>query len=120
MLVKTQADTHLPVDAGPLLQAYFTGAAIGLTAPGTSQLIPSCGYPRIAVAAENTVAGSINVQRYLDEAGTIPQGPALTQSLTAATAGVLNISDGNPFQSFTVNITGAGTLSGVAVLLQSR
>ena len=120
MLARTQADTHLPVDSGPLLQAYLTGAEIGLTAPGTSQLIQSCGYPKIAIGATNSVTGSINVQRYLDAAGTIPQGPALTTALTAATPGVLNVTDGVPFMSFTVNVTGAGTLSGVAVLLQSR
>lgn len=120
MLVRTQADVHTPVDSGPLLQAYLTGTDIGLTAPGTSQLIASGGYPKFAVGATNSVAGSINVQRYLDAAGTIPQGAALTTSLSAGVAGVLNANDGLPFQSFTVNITGAGTLSGVAVLMQSR
>lgn len=120
MLARTQADTHTPVDSGPLLQAYLTGPSIGLSAPGTSQLIPSGGYPKIAVAATNTVAGSISVQRYLDAAATIPQGPALTQALSAGTPGVLNVADGAPFQSFDVTITGAGALSGVAVLLQSR
>jgi len=120
MTVPSQADTHLPVDSGPLLQVYLTAAQIGLTAPGTSALIQSNGYPRIAVGAINSVAGSINVQRYLDAAGTIPQGPALTQALTAVTPGVLNISDGAPFLSYTVNVTGAGTVTGFGVLMQSR
>lgn len=120
MIAKTQADTHLPVDSGPLLQVYLTAAEIGLTAPGTSALIQAGGYPRIAVGATNSVAGSINVQRYLDAAGTIPQGPALTQALSAGVAGVLNVSDGAPFLSYTVNITGAGTVTGFGVLMQSR
>jgi hypothetical protein len=119
MRANTQADTHLPVDSGPLLQIFLSAQQLGLTAPGTSPLMASGGYPRLAVGATSSTAGSISVQRYLDAAGTIPQGPALTQSLSAATAGVLNVNDGAPFQSFTVTISG-GTLSKVGALLQSR
>lgn len=119
MLAKTQTDVHTPVDSGPLVQAFLTAAQLGLTSPGTSPLMSSGGYPRIAVGATSSATGSISVQRYLDAAGTIPQGPALTQALSAATAGVLNVSDGAPFQTFTVTITG-GTLSNVGALLQSR
>lgn len=119
MLAKTQTDVHMPVDSGPLVQAFLSAAQLGLTAPGTSPLQVSGGYPRIAVGATSSATGSITVQRYLDAAGTIPQGPALTQALTAATPGVLNVSDGAPCQSFTVAIAG-GTLSNVGCLLQSR
>lgn len=120
MIAPSQADTHLPADSGPLLQVFLTAAQIGLTAPGTSALIQSGGYPRIAVAATNSVAGSINVQRYIDAAGTIPQGAALTQALTGGVSGILNVSDGAPFLSYTVAITGAGTVTGFGVLMQSR
>ncbi len=120
MLVKTTSDTHLPVDLGPVLQAYYTAAELGLTAPGTSPLIQSNGYPNISVTATNSVAGTLVVQRYFDAAGTIPQGAAISVSLSAGVAGVLNSNDGVPFQSFTVQITGAGTLSNVAMLMQSR
>lgn len=119
MLESSQSLTHLPVDAGPLVQVFLTGAQLGLTAPGTTPLMLSGGYPRIAIGATSSSTGSISVQRYLDQAGTIPQGPALTQSLTAATAGVLNVNDGAPFQSFTITIAG-GTLSNVGALFVSR
>ena len=119
MLANSQTDVHTPVDSGPLLQAFLSAADLGLTTPGTSPLQLSGGYPRIAVGATSSATGSITVQRYLDAAGTIPQGPALTQALTAATAGVLNAADGAAFQSFTVAIAG-GTLSNVGCLLQSR
>lgn len=119
MRANTQVDVHLPVDSGPLLQVFLSAEEMGLTAPGTSPLMLSGAYPRIAIGATSSATGSISVQRYLDAAGTIPQGPALTQALTAATAGVLNVSDGAPFQSFTVTIAG-GTLSNVGALLQSR
>lgn len=119
MLAETQADTHTAVDSGPLLQVFLSAQQLGLTAPGTSPLLFAGGYPRLAVGATSSSAGQISVQRYLDAAGTIPQGPALTQSLSAGVAGVLNVNDGAPFQTFTVTITG-GTLSNVGCLLQSR
>lgn len=120
MLETSQSLTHTPVDSGPLVQAFLSGTQLGLTAPGTTALIPAGGYPKIAIGATNSVAGSISVQRYIDAAGLIPQGVALTQSLTAGTAGVLNINDGAPFQSFTITISGAGTLTNVGCLFSSR
>ena len=119
MLETSQGNVHAAADAGALCQAFLTGAEIGLSAPGTSPLLMSGGYPRLAIGATSSATGSISVQRYLDQAGLIPQGAALTQALTAATAGVLNVNDGAPFQSFTVTISG-GTLSNVGLLFQSR
>jgi len=120
MLSKNQEDAHVVMDAGPVSQVFLSASQLKLTAPGISDLLQSGGYTKLAVGATNSVSGSIVVQRYLDVAGTIPQGAPLTQALTAATAGVLNVTDGLPFLSFTVQITGAGTLSNVGALLQSR
>lgn len=119
MLESSPSLTHLPADTGPLVQAYLSGAQLGLTAPGTSGLIQAGGYPKIAVGAQSSTAGSVSVQRYIDQAGTVPQGVALTQALSAGVAGVLNVTDGLPFQSFIVTITG-GTLSNVGCLFSSR
>jgi hypothetical protein len=119
MLEASPSLTHTPVDAGPLVQAFLTGAQLGLAAPGTSPLILAGGYPKLAIGATSSTTGSITVQRYIDAAGLIPQGAALTQALTAATAGVLNVADGLAFQSFTVAIAG-GTLSNVGCLFSSR
>ena len=119
MLETSQSITHLPVDSGPLIQAFLSASQLGLTAPGTSALLLSGGYPKIAVGATSSATGSISVQRYIDTQGLIAQGPALTQALTAATAAVLNVEDGAPFQSFKITITG-GTLTNVGCLLSSR
>jgi hypothetical protein len=119
MLETSPSNTHTPVDAGPLVQAYMSGTQLGIASPGTSPLIQACGYPKLAIGATSSTTGNISVQRYIDAAGTIPQGPALTQALTAATASVLNISDGAPFQSFVITISG-GTLSNVGCLFSSR
>lgn len=119
MLETSQSITHTPVDSGPLVQAFLTGAQLGLAAPGTSPLQLAGGYPKLAVGATSSATGSLSVQRYIDQAGLIPQGAPLTQALTAATPGVLNIADGAAFQSFTVTITG-GTLTNVGCLFSSR
>jgi len=122
-LESSQANTHTMTDGGPLAQVFINQAALassyGLTAQGvTSQIIPGGGYTNIAVGATSSAAGQISVQRYIDVAGLIPQGPALTLALTAAAAGALNIHDDAAFQSFTITITG-GTLTNVGLLLQS-
>lgn len=119
MLETSPSLTHTPVDSGPLVQAFLSGAQLGLTAPGASALIQAGGYPKLAIGATSSATGSISVQRYIDAAGTIPQGAALTQALTAATPGVLNVTDGLAFQSFTITIVG-GTLSNVGCLFSSR
>lgn len=120
MLETSQTNVHLPSDLGPLVQVYLNQATLFPTGGNTSPLLQAGGYPNIAIAATSTLAGSISVQRYLDEAGTIAQGPAVTQALTANTPGVLNINDYAPFLSFKVTITGGGVVSGAAALLNSR
>lgn len=119
MLETSPSLTHTPVDSGPLVQAYLSGSQLGLNAPGTTGVIQAGGYPKLAIGATSSSTGSISVQRYIDAAGLIPQGAALTQALTAATPGVLNVTDGLAFQSFTITISG-GTLSNVGCLFSSR
>ena len=120
MLETSQENAHVVMDAGPLVQVFMTQAQLGLVTPGTSLLIQSCGYTKIAVGATNSVSGSIVVQRYLDQAGLIPQGAPITQALYAGVAGTLNVTDGVPFGSFTIQITGGGSLTNVGALLQSQ
>ena len=125
----THLDTHEWIDNGPKLQKFLTAADIGLSASvaasggNTSNLIQSNGYGSLAVGATSSQAGTLTVQRYLDAAGTVQQGAALTASLTAGTAAVINATDGVPFGSFTVSVsnsgTSAATLSNVGLLLQA-
>lgn len=127
--VISHLDAHAWVDTGPKLQKFLTAADIGLStsvaASGSSQsaLVLSNGYGEFAFAVTSSQAGSVSIQRYLDTAGTIPQGAALTASLTASTAAVVNATDGVPFASFQVTVnnsgTAAATLSNVGLLLQA-
>lgn len=94
-----------------------TAAAPG-TIAGTSNWLSALMTTRtkngIAVGVTSTQAGAINVQRYIDAAGLVPQGGVQTATLAANTAAALNILTGEPFQSFTVQITNT---SGVTATL---
>ena len=82
-----------------------------IAASGTYQtgIIAIIGYPGIGIACQLTQVGSISVQRYLDAAGTIPTGSAITATLTANTLGVANITnDGVAWLSYQVTITSSG------------
>lgn len=123
-------DQGIQVNPGGAMQAQVPASVHGLAstvaASGntTSNLIPSDGFQIGAVGVTSSQAGQIIVQRYLDDAGQVKQGAALTASLVANTAQVLNITDGNPFASFTVEITNTGgstaNLTNLAILLQGK
>ena len=86
-----------------LVAAAMHGIPASVPASGnvTSNLIFTLGMQLAAIGVTSSQTGLITVQRYLDDAGLIKQGAALTQALAAATPAVLNITDGNPFASFT-------------------
>ena len=124
------ADVHTPFDSGPVLQFPVPAAQLNLAAsvPAagsvSSNLIQTNGYKVLALGVTSTQAGTATIQRYLDAAGTIAQGPALSVTLAASTAAVLNSNDGAAFQSARVTVTNsgasAGTLSNVLLLLQAN
>lgn len=123
------ADTHVYMDNGPSLQIFYSDAQAGISpsvaASGStlSPLIQTNGYTRIACGVTSSQGGSLVVQRYLDAAGTVPQGAALSVSLAAGVASVLNVIDGNPFASFTVEVTNTGSavadLSNFGLLIEA-
>jgi hypothetical protein len=121
-LESSQSNAHTITDAGPTVQVLIplTGAGAPAFVSGVSQVIPTGGYPRIAVTLTSSAAGTLAVQRYLDVADTIPQGAAVTATLVAGTSATLNITDMAPCQSFTISVPSGATLSNAAVLLQSR
>jgi hypothetical protein len=120
-----------PCATGPVFQADLTNWAGMGVLPGTiaaagnftSNVITSDGFRAIAAAVTSTQTGAISIQRYVDRAGTIPQGAALSTSLVASTSAVVNANDGVAFQSFTIKITNTGgstaTITGFALLLNA-
>jgi hypothetical protein len=123
-------DVGTQVNPGGAMQAIVPAATHGLpstiAASGniTSNLIFTDGLQIGAVGVTSSQGGVISVQRYLDDAGLVKQGEPLTANLTGTIAQVLNITDGNPFASFTVNISNSGlstaTLTNLAILLQGK
>lgn len=123
------ADVHTPFDSGPVLQfpvpasQLILAASVPASGNVSSNLIQTNGYKVLALGVTSTQAGTATIQRYLDAAGTIPQGPALSVTLSASTAAVLNSNDGVAFQSARVTVTNSGastaTLSNVLLLLQA-
>ena len=105
-----------PSTTGPVIQTDLTTWAgtppvpstIAAAGNYTSNVIYADGFRTLAAAVTSSQAGAISIQRYLDLAGLVPQGPAISASLVAATPQVVNVSDGLAFQSFKVTITNTG------------
>jgi hypothetical protein len=121
---------QFPIESvGPAAQSTVPVGVHGLNATVAasgntlSNLIKSDGYKTIAVGVTSSQGGAINVQRYLDDAGLVKQGAAISATLAANTAQVCNVTDGNPFASYTVTITNTGgstaTLTNLAILQQA-
>jgi hypothetical protein len=125
------AQYYEPVATGPVAQcdiSTWSGlppppASLAASGTWTSGVIVADGYKAIAAGVLSSQAGAISIQRYLDRAGNVPQGPAISATITAATAQVCNANDGAPFQSFVIKITNTGTvaatLSNFACLLNA-
>jgi hypothetical protein len=115
---------------GPAWQMQINTATIN--APGTiaasgtftSPVLGTYGNPHIAISAELSNAGTLSLQRYLDNAGSLAIGAATTLALTAGTLGVLDNLGTVIAQSFQFAVINgsavAGTLTNVAAVLQSR
>jgi hypothetical protein len=126
----SQVDVHTPFDAGPALQFLMLPTALNLSTsvPANNNVVSNViitnGYKALSFACTSSQTGSVSIQRYLDSAGTILQGAALTVSLSAATAAVLNNSDNAPFQSLKITVNNSAgsiaTLTNCALLLQAN
>ena len=119
-------------EIGPAMQYQVPASVHGINianpiphgGSASSEAIPSNGWQKIAVGVTSSKGGALSIQRYLDVAGTIPVGAAISTTLVAATANSVTATDGVPFLSFIVTITNtdgsaAATLSDLAVLQQS-
>ncbi len=128
-LVATQADTNTPMDIGSALQVISNADQLGLASTIaandniTSNVILTNGYKLFAFGLTSTQAGSLSIQRYLDNAGKIPQGAPLTANLAANKPMIVNTPDNVAFQSLQITVNNSGTsqatLSNVLLLIQS-
>jgi hypothetical protein len=119
-----------PSPIGPAMQYWVPASLHGMptTIAASSQVssavIVSEGYGLIGAGVISTQAGTIKIQPYLDEAGTMPLTP-VSLAITAGTLAVVNNTSTNaPFLSFQIIVTNsaasAATLSSFGLLLQAR
>jgi hypothetical protein len=121
-IVSTELESQYwePVGNGPAALADLSAWA-GLSASGPpaatiaasssyqSGVIPSNGFKAIGIGVTSSQAGTITIQRYLDAAGLVPVGAAITASITATTAQWATVNDGTPFRSFKFSVSNSGT-----------
>src|SRR5260221_3563652 len=87
---------YAPTAVGPALQYQLTPADHGLPASvvagatANSLIVPSDGFALVAAGVTASQAGQLGLQLYLDAAGTLPQGAAVTAALTAGQPGLVN------------------------------
>jgi len=115
------------------IPVYLTGGAVIVPTPPVAfpativagatfntGIMPTLGCKGLAASAELTQTGVLSIQRYIDLAGTIPIGAAITQAMSAATLATVSVNDGLPAASWQVSIqntSGAlGTLTNAALL----
>lgn len=119
---------YLGTGAGnPLpLQTYVTPPTpVPTTIPDAavwnSGLMQGMGYMNLSVSVEFTNNGVLSVQRYVDQAGIVPQGTPITVTVIPEIASVLNVGDQIPFGSFTVSLANEdatdGTVTNFYILL---
>jgi hypothetical protein len=121
-----------PEAVGPVTQidlsldAAQTGvipATVVAGTPFSTILLTADGFKAIAAGCILSTAGTIVIQRFIDAAGTIPQGAAISATLAAGVANSVSVNDGAPFQTYTVTITntgaGSANLTGFTLLLNA-
>jgi hypothetical protein len=123
-----QFDTPAPV--GPAMQYWVPASIHGLAAtiPAGGQIatnvIVSEGYTLIGAGVISSQAGTIKIQPFLDEAGTMALAPSSSAVTAASLAVVNNAGSAVPFQSLQIIVTNSGAssaaISSFGLLLQAR
>jgi hypothetical protein len=111
---------------GEATQGHGLPGTVNATSTVTSNVIKAYGFTLIGAGCTLSQAGAIKIQLYLDDAGTIPMGAAVSQTLAAGVANAVQTTAGGPapFRSFTVaiqNTSGSSaTITNPVILCQSR
>jgi hypothetical protein len=114
---------------GPAAQLIIPAAQLGLATPiaesgsSVSDVIPTNGFKIVAFGLTSSQAGSVSIQPYLDEAGTIAAAAPTTGTLVAGTPLVVAVT-GVTMSSLKITVTNssgttAANLTNVIVLLQA-
>lgn len=126
MLQRSAGEAQTPFAVGPVLQFYPTPptpfpATIAISDTWQSGIINADGFKAISVGVTSTQAGTLTIQRYVDQDGQVPVGAAITASIAASTPQWADVNDGVAFGSFQVSVSnGSGsavaTVSNISIL----
>lgn len=112
-----------PVAIADLSSTQAPPATIVASGNYISPVMPGDGFKVMSATVTSSQAGAISIQRYFDQAGTIPQGAPVSTTLVAATPAVVTVNDGLPYRTFTYKITNTGgstaNLTNFGLLLQA-
>lgn len=93
-------------------------ATVAANSSYSTPAMNAAGFHALGAGCTLSVAGTIAIQRYLDPAGTIAIGSAISQTLTGGTPGTVAVNDGQPAASWIVTISnttgGVGNLTNTA------
>jgi hypothetical protein len=73
------------------------------------------GFGALFVTLKSTKAGALNVQRWADQAMTIPVGAVITVALVANTQKSVQSIDGVPYLWFSIEVTNTGGAGDAAI-----
>ncbi len=94
-----------------MIAAVLAASPIAISGTFTSPPFPADGFYDWSIGITLSQAGTINLLRFIDDAGTtlLSTSPP-TAALTAATAAVLTVTDGMPYASYKIQIiNGSGS-----------
>ncbi len=111
-------------ESGAAQQCFLAPLSGQVPAGGNLQAsVKTLGWQKGALGITSSQAGSISVQRYVDQAGTMPIGAAITVALTANTPAAVYWADAIPFGSLQITVANTGgspaNLTAQTLLLQS-
>jgi hypothetical protein len=130
MQIPNAAGAFTTVNVGSTVQIPYALSDVGLSASILaaqtieSNIVFTNGYKSLAIGLTSSQNGTLTIQRFLDQAGEIPQDlTPISISLTAGQADVLNLTDNKPFQSARITIENTGGVTAAIdpfmMLLQS-
>lgn len=115
------------ISQGPAYQVVIPASnhnmPVSIAGSGTanSSILPSNGFQTIIATVNSSQNGTIAIQGYIDPAGTIAHGSAVSTSLTSGTAASATLS--GQFQTFKVTITNSSgstaTLSNFQIFMSA-
>ena len=87
-------------------------ATLAASGVWNSGAVPSGDAAAFSAAATLSQAGTLTLQRYIDNAGQIPYGAAMTATLVATVPNFVGVADGAPVGSFQVSVTNTSGSTG--------